>query len=48
MTTPDFVGIFTGGSVEIFVDDVVEILSCELIGVIPEDMNIITSTNKGE
>ena len=30
------------------VDDVVEILSCELIGVIPEDMNIITSTNKGD
>ena len=30
------------------VDDVVEILSCELIGVIPEDTNIITSTNKGE
>ena len=30
------------------VDDVVEILSCDLIGVIPEDTNIITSTNKGE
>jgi len=30
------------------VDDVVEILSCELIGVIPEDTGIITSTNKGE
>ena len=30
------------------VDDVVEILSCELIGVIPEDTNIITSTNKGD
>ena len=29
-------------------DDVVEILSCDLIGVIPEDTNIITSTNKGE
>lgn len=30
------------------VDDVVEILSCELVGVIPEDTGIITSTNKGE
>ena len=30
------------------VDDVVEILSCKLVGVIPEDTNIITSTNKGE
>ena len=30
------------------VDDVVEILSTELIGVIPEDTGIITSTNKGE
>ena len=30
------------------VDDVVEILSCDLIGVIPEDVNIITSTNKGD
>ncbi len=30
------------------VDDVVEILSCELIGIIPEDTGIITSTNKGE
>ena len=30
------------------VDDVVEILSCDLLGVIPEDTNIITSTNKGE
>ncbi len=30
------------------VDDVVDILSCELIGVIPEDTGIITSTNKGE
>ncbi len=30
------------------VDDVVEILSCDLIGVIPEDTGIITSTNKGE
>lgn len=30
------------------VEDVVEILSCDLIGVIPEDTNIITSTNKGE
>lgn len=30
------------------VDDVVEILSCELLGVIPEDTGIITSTNKGE
>lgn len=30
------------------VDDVVEILSAELIGVIPEDTDIITSTNKGE
>ena len=30
------------------VEDVVEILSCELIGIIPEDTGIITSTNKGE
>ena len=30
------------------VDDVVEILSCQLIGIIPEDTGIITSTNKGE
>jgi septum site-determining protein MinD len=30
------------------VDDVVEILSCKLIGIIPEDTGIITSTNKGE
>ena len=30
------------------VDDGVEILSCDLIGVIPEDTGIITSTNKGE
>ena len=28
--------------------DVVEILSAELIGVIPEDTGVITSTNKGE
>ncbi len=30
------------------VDDVVDILSCSLIGIIPEDTGIITSTNKGE
>jgi septum site-determining protein MinD len=30
------------------VDDVVDILSVKLIGVIPEDENIIISTNKGE
>lgn len=30
------------------VDDVVEILSAGLIGIIPEDTGIITSTNKGE
>ncbi len=30
------------------VDDVVETLSCELIGVIPEDEHITTSTNKGD
>ena len=29
-------------------EDVVDILSCELIGIIPEDTGIITSTNKGE
>ncbi|MDY6309901.1 MAG: septum site-determining protein MinD [Cyanobacteriota bacterium] len=29
-------------------DDVVEILSADLIGIIPEDTGIITSTNKGE
>ncbi len=30
------------------VDEVVDILSCNLIGVIPEDTGIITSTNRGE
>lgn len=30
------------------VEDVVDILSCDLIGVIPEDTGIITSTNRGE
>lgn len=30
------------------VEDVVDILSCSLIGVIPEDVGVITSTNKGE
>ena len=30
------------------VEDVVEILSAQLIGIIPEDTGIITSTNKGE
>ena len=30
------------------IDDVVEILAIPLIGVIPEDTGIITSTNKGE
>lgn len=30
------------------VDDVVDILSIELLGIIPEDTEIITSTNKGE
>lgn len=30
------------------VDDVVDILSCPLIGIIPEDVGVITSTNKGE
>ena len=30
------------------VEDVVNILSCDLIGIIPEDTGIITSTNKGE
>lgn len=30
------------------VDDVVEILSTDLVGIIPEDTGIITSTNKGE
>ncbi len=30
------------------VEDVVEILSAELIGIIPEDTGVITSTNKGE
>lgn len=30
------------------VEDVLEILSIELIGIIPEDENIIVSTNKGE
>jgi len=30
------------------VDDVVDILSCSLIGIVPEDSGIIISTNKGE
>ncbi len=30
------------------VEDVVEILSAELIGIIPEDTGIVSSTNKGE
>lgn len=30
------------------VEDVVDILSCQLIGIIPEDTGVITSTNKGE
>ena len=30
------------------VDDVLEILSIKLLGVIPEDQDIIVSTNKGE
>ena len=30
------------------VEDVENILSCEKIGVIPEDTGIITSTNRGE
>jgi len=30
------------------VDDVQEILSCDIIGIVPEDTGIITSTNKGE
>lgn len=30
------------------VEDVVDILSCHLIGIIPEDTGVITSTNKGE
>ena len=30
------------------VDDVVDILSCSLIGIVPEDTGVITSTNKGE
>jgi septum site-determining protein MinD len=30
------------------VDDVIDILSVNLLGVIPEDVGIITSTNKGE
>lgn len=30
------------------VEDVVDILSCDLIGIIPEDTGVITSTNKGE
>ena len=30
------------------VDEVVDILSCNLIGVIPEDTGIITSTNRGD
>jgi len=30
------------------VEDVQEILSCDIIGIVPEDTGIITSTNKGE
>lgn len=30
------------------VEDVVDILSCDIIGIIPEDTGIITSTNRGE
>ena len=30
------------------VDDIVDLLSIELIGVVPDDENIITQTNKGE
>ena len=30
------------------VEDVVELLACDLIGIIPEDTGIISSTNKGE
>lgn len=30
------------------VEDVVDILSCDLVGIIPEDVGVITSTNKGE
>lgn len=30
------------------VDDVLDLLSCEIIGIIPEDIGIITSTNRGE
>ena len=30
------------------VEDVVDILSCTLIGIVPEDTGVITSTNKGE
>ena len=30
------------------VEDVVELLACELIGIIPEDTGIISSTNKGD
>jgi septum site-determining protein MinD len=30
------------------VDDVLEILSVKLLGVVPEDEEIITSTNRGE
>jgi septum site-determining protein MinD len=32
----------------ISVDDIVDILSADIIGVIPEDKNIIISTNRGE
>jgi septum site-determining protein MinD len=30
------------------VDDVLQILAIDLIGIIPEDEDVITSTNKGE
>ena len=30
------------------VEDVVELLACDLIGIIPEDTGIISSTNKGD
>ena len=30
------------------VDDIVDLLSIDLVGVVPDDENIITQTNKGE
>lgn len=42
LSQPDF------RSVEMSVDDVVDILSIPLIGVVPDDENVVIATNQGE